>query len=121
MIGPNGIETVTRGEGTHTRYINTIAMEDRDVADCLLMTEVFTPSGHWSCYPPHRYNVDDYPTTTYLEETYYHRLDPAQGFGIQRVFTDDGEIDETMTVQEGDVVLVPKGHHPCGVPHGYEM
>lgn len=121
VIGPAGIETVSRGEGTNTRYINIIAMEDRDVADSLLMTEVFTPSGHWSSYPPHRHDVDDYPELTYLEETYYHRLNPPQGFGFQRVFTEDGSLDETMTVEDGDVVLVPKGHHPCGVPHGYEM
>ncbi|MEC6999936.1 5-deoxy-glucuronate isomerase [Brucella abortus] len=26
-----------------------------------------------------------------------------------------------MAVADGDVVLVPKGHHPCGAPYGYEM
>ena len=34
---------------------------------------------------------------------------------------EDGTLDETMTVQDHDVVLVPRGHHPCGVPWGYEM
>lgn len=121
IIGPSGIELETRGKGTNTRYIHNIGMENRDVADSLLVTEVFTPSGHWSSYPPHRHDNDDYPNMTYLEETYYHRLNPKQGFGIQRVFTEDGELDETMAVSDGDVVLVPKGHHPCGVPYGYEM
>ena len=46
---------------------------------------------------------------TYLEETYYHRLNPGQGFGIQRVYTEDGSLDETMAVQSHDVVLVPQG------------
>ena len=32
-----------------------------------------------------------------------------------------GSLDETMAVSDGDVVLVPKGHHPCGAPYGYEM
>ena len=120
-LGPDGIVTAERGQGTNLRYINNIAMEDRDVADSLLVTEVFTPDGHWSSYPPHRHDVDDYPNMTYLEETYYHRLNPAQGFGIQRVFTEDGTLDETMAVSERDLVLVPKGHHPCGSPYGYEM
>ena len=120
-IGPEGIETVPRGKGTNTRYINAIAMEERDVADSLLVTEVFTPSGHWSSYPPHRHDEDDYPRMTYLEETYYHRLNPAQGYGHQRVFTEDGALDQTMSVCDHDVVLVPRGHHPCGVPYGYEM
>jgi 5-deoxy-glucuronate isomerase len=58
---------------------------------------------------------------TYLEETYYHRLNPSQGFAFQRVFTEDGSLDETMTVEDHDVVLVPRGHHPCGAPYGYEL
>lgn len=121
VIGPDGITLAERGKGGNTRYIFPIAMEDRDVADSLLVTEVFTPSGHWSSYPPHRHDEDNYPDMTYLEETYYHRLNPAQGFGFQRVFTEDGSLDETMAVCDGDVVLVPKGHHPCGSPYGYEM
>jgi 5-deoxy-glucuronate isomerase len=121
QIGPEGISFVERGKGANTRHIYPIAMEDRDVADSLLVTEVFTPSGNWSSYPPHRHDEDNYPEMTYLEETYYHRLNPAQGFGFQRVFTEDGSLDETMAVSDGDVVLVPRGHHPCGVPHGYEM
>lgn len=121
VLGPDGIQLDQRGQGTNTRYIHNIAMEGRDVAGSLLVTEVFTPSGHWSSYPPHRHDEDNYPDMTYLEETYYHRLNPAQGFGIQRVFTEDGSLDETMAVSNHDVVLVPKGHHPCGSPYGYEM
>ena len=120
-LGPDGIELTPRGKGQNTRYINNIAMEGRDVADSLLVTEVFTPNGNWSSYPSHRHDEDDFPNMTYLEETYYHRLNPGQGFGIQRVYTEDGDLDETMSVKDGDVVLVPHGHHPCGAPYGYEM
>ena len=120
-LGPDGIELTQRGSGQNARFINNIAMEGLDVADSLLVTEVYTPNGNWSSYPSHRHDEDDYPNMTYLEETYYHRLNPSQGFGIQRVYTEDGELDETMAVKDGDVVLVPKGHHPCGAPYGYEM
>lgn len=121
VIGPNGITLADRGRGANTRHVHAIAMEDRDVADSLLVTEVFTPQGNWSSYPPHRHDEDDFPRMTYLEETYYHRLNPAAGFGLQRVFTEDGSLDETMAVANHDVVLVPKGHHPCGAPYGFEM
>ncbi len=120
-IGPDGISLTERGKGVNTRYINNIAMEAEDFADSLLVTEVFTPNGHWSSYPSHRHDEDDFPRITYLEETYYHRLNPSNGFGIQRVYTDDGSLDETMAVSDGDVVLVPRGHHPCGAPYGFEM
>ncbi len=121
LIGPEGITQSTRGKGTNTRHVNAIAMEERDVAGTLLVTEVFTPSGNWSSYPPHRHDEDNFPHMTFLEEIYYHRLNPPQGFGIQRVFTEDGTLDKTMSVSNHDVVLVPKGHHPCGSPYGYEM
>ena len=120
-LGPEGILLEPRGTGTNLRHINNIAMDDRDVADSLLVTEVFTPGGHWSSYPPHRHDEDDFPRITHLEETYYHRLNPAAGFGVQRVFTDDGSLDETMAVADHDLVLVPRGHHPCAAPHGIDM
>jgi len=120
-LGPEGITLTARGKGTNTRYINNICMEDRETCDSLLVTEVFTPAGHWSSFPSHRHDEDDFPNITYLEETYYHRIAPDNGFGIQRVYTEDGELDETMAVRDGDVVLVPKGHHPCAAVYGFEM
>ena len=121
LITPDEIGSEVRGTGANTRHIHPIAMEEFDVADSLLVTEVFTPQGNWSSYPPHRHDEDDYPRMTYLEETYYHRINPRQGFGFHRVFTDDHSLDETIAVADGEVVLVPRGHHPCGSPYGYEM
>lgn len=120
-LGPDGIVLTPRGRGTNERFVNNIAMEAEDVADALLVTEVYTPAGHWSSYPSHRHDEDDFPRITYLEETYYHRIKPADGFAIQRVYTDDGALDETMAVRDGDVALVPRGHHPCGAPYGFEL
>lgn len=120
-IGPEGITLTQRGEGSNTRWINNIAMEGEDYCDSLLVTEAFTPAGNWSSFPSHRHDEDDFPRITYLEETYYHRLNPADGWAVQRVYTDDGSLDEVMAVRDGDVVLVPRGHHPCGALHGFEL
>jgi 5-deoxy-glucuronate isomerase len=95
-------------------------MADQE-ADSLLVCEVHTPPGHWSSYPPHKHDTDAPPLESYLEETYYHRIDPPRGFAFQRVYTDDGTLDETMTVHDRDVVLVPKGYHPVGAAHGYQL
>ena len=78
-----------------------------------------TPPGHSSSYPPHKHDTDAVPLESSLEETYYHRIDPPQGFVFQRVYTDDRSLDETMTVEDRDVVMVPRGYHPVVVPHGY--
>jgi 5-deoxy-glucuronate isomerase len=110
----------TRGNGTNQRHVRNI-LPETEPAESLLIAEVITPSGHWSSYPPHKHDADTPPTETALEETYYHRLDPPQGFAFQRVYTDDRSLDETVCVEDGDVVLVPRGYHPVGAPHGYNL
>jgi 5-deoxy-glucuronate isomerase len=118
LIDPNTMSQEVRGEGTNTRYVRNI-LPETEAADALLVVEVITPSGHWSSYPPHKHDRDASPTETLLEETYYHRLNPASGYAHQRVYTDDRSLDETLSAEDRDVVLVPKGYHPVGVPHGY--
>lgn len=109
-----------RGSGAMERRIHHILMEDRP-ASSLLVTEVVTPGGHWSSYPPHKHDQDDPPRETQLEETYYHRLRDARGFAVQRVYTDDHSLDETVAVRDGDLVLVPRGYHTVSAAPGYDL
>jgi 5-deoxy-glucuronate isomerase len=109
-----------RGSGTNTRYVRNILPQTKE-ADSLLVVEVITPGGHWSSYPPHKHDKASQGQETVLEETYYHRLNPSQGFAFQRVYTDERDIDETVCVHDGDLVLVPRGYHPVGAAHGYDL
>jgi len=109
-----------RGEGSNRRLVYNILPES-EPAESLLVVEVITPGGNWSSYPPHKHDRDAPPEETFLEETYYHRLNPSQGFAFQRVYTDDRTIDQTMAVEDGDCVMVPRGYHPVGAPHGYDL
>jgi 5-deoxy-glucuronate isomerase len=125
VIAPDELGREVRGKGTNTRYVTNILPEN-EPADSLLVVEVITPGGHTSSYPPHKHDRDALPAESYLEETYYHRIDPPQGFAFQRVYIDTDEngarsLDETMTIEDGDVVLVPKGYHPCAACHGYDL
>ncbi len=120
LIPPTAVESLTRGKGTNLRHIRNILPETAE-AESLLVVEVVTPGGHWSSYPPHKHDQDDLPLELQLEETYYHRLNPPQGFAMQRVYTDDRSLDETMAVTDRDVVLVPRGYHPCAAAHGYDL
>jgi 5-deoxy-glucuronate isomerase len=114
------IEPQTRGHGALERTIHPILMANRE-ADSLLVCEVITPAGHWSSYPPHKHDRDDPPAETLLEETYYHRISPAQGFGLQRVYSDDRSLDETLAFGDRDCVLVPRGYHTVSAPPGYRV
>ena len=108
-----------RGEGIAQRTIHQILMEDR-TAERLLVTEVLTPAGHWSSYPPHKHDTDDPPNETALEETYYFRFRDPRGFAFQRVYTADRSLDESVAVRDGDLVLVPRGYHTVSAAPGYE-
>ena len=119
-MGPEDIDVEIRGSGNMEREIRPILMEDRG-AERLLVVEVLTPNGHWSSYPPHKHDRDDPPRERYLEETYYHKIRPERGFALQRVYTEDSSLDETLTFHDGDVVLVPKGYHVVSTPPGYDL
>jgi 5-deoxy-glucuronate isomerase len=114
------VEVEVRGHGAQERSVTPILMGD-EAADSLLVCEVLTPPGHWSSYPPHKHDRDAMPEESFLEETYYHRISPAQGFALQRVYTADGSLDETLVVRDRDVVLVPRGYHTVSAPPGYSV
>jgi 5-deoxy-glucuronate isomerase len=120
-IAPGTHPQLTRGKGSNVRLVHNIMPEDDNSAHSLLVVEVITPNGNTSSYPSHKHDRDDLPNESLLEETYYHRLNPPQGFAFQRVYTDDRSLDEAMAVENGDVALVPKGYHPCATIHGYDL
>ena len=120
LIADADMSREVRGSGTNTRHVRNILPETQP-ADGLLVVEVITPAGHWSSYPPHKHDTATAGEETVLEETYYHRTHPRQGFAFQRVYSDDRTLDEAIAVEDGDVVLVPRGYHPVGAAHGYDL
>jgi 5-deoxy-glucuronate isomerase len=119
LITPEDIQAEARGHGRNQRYVHNILPDDVP-AESLLVVEVYTDEGCTSSFPSHKHDQANEPHETYLEETYYHRLNPSQGFCLQRVYTDDRTLDETMAVYNKDVVMVPKGYHPVATIAGYD-
>ena len=119
LIRPEQIGEEVRGTGTNTRYVRNI-LPQTEPAERLLVVEVLTPGGHWSSYPPHKHDSLE-GGETQLEETYYYRLSPPGGFAFQRVYTDDRSLDETIAIEDRNLVLVPRGYHPVAAPHGFEL
>jgi 5-deoxy-glucuronate isomerase len=120
LLEPANVRHESRGSGSEARDIDHILMED-EPAESLLVTEVTTPAGHWSSYPPHKHDTDDPPHETYLEETYYHRMRQQGGFAFQRVYTADRSLDESLAPGDGDVVLVPRGFHPVAAGARHDL
>jgi 5-deoxy-glucuronate isomerase len=120
LIRPSAIEVEIRGAGNATRQINKIIRPEFS-AHRLLVVEVYTPGGNWSSYPPHKHDVHRPPEEVDLEEIYYYRINRPEGYAIQKVYTADRRLDETITVRDGEMVLVPEGYHPVVAAHGYDV
>lgn len=120
LITPADVEVEIRGGGNATRQIHKI-IRPEFAAHRLLVVEVYTPSGNWSSYPPHKHDVHNPPEEVDLEEIYYYRIDRPEGYAIQRVYTGDRRLDATLTVRDGELVLIPEGYHPVVAAHGYNV
>ncbi|MGH9432079.1 MAG: 5-deoxy-glucuronate isomerase [Terriglobia bacterium] len=120
VITPRDIRLEIRGGGNATRQILDIIRPEFP-ADRLLICEVYTPSGNWSSYPPHKHDVHNMPVEADLDETYYYRIDHPAGYAFQRLYDAAGTRDITLKVADGDVVLIKDGYHPVVAAYGYNV
>lgn len=119
-IGPEEVSRETRGDGSWQREVHTILDASRP-AQRLLVGETFNPPGAWSSYPPHKHDQHRPPEESRLQEIYHYRFQPEQGFGIQRVYSRERDVDELLLVEHCDTVLIPFGYHPVVAAPGYRL
>lgn len=120
-VAAEDIAVEVRGGGNGSRQINNFLSADNNRADTLIAVEVITPDGCWSSFPPHKHDEQS-DVEVELEEIYYFRMDGDAGVGFFACYTADGEIDDTVTVHDGDIYLVPRGYHgPSAPAPGYHM
>jgi 5-deoxy-glucuronate isomerase len=120
VVRPEEVEIEVRGAGNATRQINHI-LKPEFPAERLLVVEVFTPSGNWSSYPPHKHDEDHPPGEVVLEEIYYYRTARPEAFAVQRLYSPRHGVDVTVTTRNGDLMLVPWGYHTTCAAHGYDL
>jgi 5-deoxy-glucuronate isomerase len=131
LVSPGDSAVEIRGGDNATRQINSI-LPPGFPCHRLVIVEVYTPSGSWSSYPPHKHDVHKEDVTgnvleADLEEVYYYKIDKPQGFAYQRVYTSPesplhkagAPIDAVILARDGDAVLVPEGYHPVVAAPGY--
>ena len=118
LIRSDEQRVVETGVGNWSRAIRTVLGPD-DEAGRLIVGETVNPSGNWSSYPPHKHDRQAPPDEVALEEVYFYRLKPEQGFAVQIVYGDGEET--AHIVRDGDVIAIPSGYHPVVVAPGYEL
>jgi len=114
-IGPEDVMVEVRGAGNATRQITHIITPEFP-ADRLEVVEVYTPSGNWSSWPPHKHDTDDMPREAILEEVYSYRFRRPEAWGVQRLY--GGSDDGLWAVRDGETVIVRDGYHPFVATHG---
>jgi len=131
LIRPEEVRMSLRGGDNVSRQINDLLPPGSPVHR-LVLVEVYTPGGNWSSYPPHKHDAhaadaDGALLEADLEEVYYYRINPPEGYAFQRVYTDATcplhragfPIDAVVLATDGCAVLVPEGYHPVVSAPGY--
>jgi 5-deoxy-glucuronate isomerase len=131
LVTPAEVGIELRGKDQASRQINRM-LPPGFPCQRLVVVEVYTPGGNWSSYPPHKHDVhtvaaDGSLAQADLDEIYYYKINPAQGYALQRVYTGPDSplqaagypIDAAVVARDNDVVLIPEGYHPVTSPVGY--
>jgi 5-deoxy-glucuronate isomerase len=123
LVKPGEVEIEIRGGENATRQINKM-IPPGFPAGRLVVVEVYTPSGNWSSYPPHKHDehiVDEAGKVLEadLEEVYFYKIDRPEGFAYQRIYTRERDLDELILARDSHVVLSPRGYHPVVAAPGY--
>jgi 5-deoxy-glucuronate isomerase len=131
LIAQSDVTVELRGGDNATRQINGI-IRPGFACDRLVVVEVYTPSGNWSSYPPHKHDVHEVDAAgklveADLEEIYCYKIDRPEGYAFQRIYTGEtsplqragAPIDAVLTARDNDLVLVPEGYHPVVSAPGY--
>ena len=119
IINPEDVIIKNLGKPGWEREAHFV-LDERVQADMIYIGEAFVKGGQWSSYPPHKHDDDNMPVEAQTEEIYYYEFKEPQGFGIQRVYTMEGDVDEIYTVKSGDFVEIPRGYHPFHAAPGYD-
>ena len=131
LIRSSDVKVSIRGGDHACRQINDLLPPGSPVHR-LVLVEVYTPSGNWSSYPPHKHDVhivNDRGTLVEadLEEVYFFKTDKPEGYALQWVYTDErsplhqtgNPIHALVRPENNCAVLVPEGYHPVASPPGY--
>ncbi len=120
LIKPSDVMVRDVGVYNWRRDVKDI-IDGRIKAKRLLIGETINPPGNWSSYPPHKHDTDNYPEEVRMEEVYFYRVNPPSGFGLQRVYTEEGDINEVFLIENDSLLLIDKGYHPVVAAPGYQL
>jgi len=122
LVKPEEVVEASVGSWNWRRTVRT-SIGENVKAQRLLVGETINPPGNWSSYPPHKHDKKSLSEAP-LEEVYFFKVKPPNGFGIQRIYTppdDEDPFDEIFLIENNDAVVIPRGYHPVVAAPGYQL
>ncbi|MFH0796563.1 MAG: 5-deoxy-glucuronate isomerase [Candidatus Omnitrophota bacterium] len=120
IVKEETLKSEIRGGTSFTRQVTDI-VGINSPAVRLIVGETINEAGNWSSYPSHKHDQDRMPEESLLEEVYLFRFKPSAGFGLMRIYTEDGSLDKPLLLRHNDLVSIPKGYHPVAAAPGYHL
>ena len=99
------------------KVVDIIGSEEK--ATKLVIGETFNRPGCWSSFPPHKHDTAIPGEEVWMEEIYLFRLNPAEGFGTQTIYGEQGSM--SFRIEDYDAVTIPWGYHPVSAMPGHEL
>jgi len=121
LITPASCPVDLRGSGNASRQVVNV-IPPGFACQRLVCVEAYIPGGNWAGYPPHKHDVHRADESgklleADLEEIYFYKLQPAQGFAVQRIYS--ARRDDTFVAHHNDMILIHDGYHPTISAPGY--
>jgi 5-deoxy-glucuronate isomerase len=118
LITPEEVRVVSSGIANWRRDVRLVIAPGSPISQRLIVGETLNPPGNWSGIPPHKHDVID-DIENILEEFYFFKTKPADGYGLQLMYR-DGEGQGHM-VGNDDVTVMLSGYHPTVASPGTEI
>lgn len=120
VITPDKVKVIDVGRDNWKREVRLIMGPDGP-SENLILGETLNPPGNWSGVPPAKHENNTPPTESLHEELYYFKVDRPQGWGIERLYSQDGSLNELMFLKENTVTFMPRGYHEIVAAPGYTL
>jgi 5-deoxy-glucuronate isomerase len=109
LIKPSDVKIMSVGVANWRRDVRLIIPPGSPISQRLIVGETLNPTGNWSGIPPHKHDEIS-EKENYLEEFYFYKTRPANGYAVQLIYRDHQT--QAHMISNDDVVFFPNSYHP---------
>lgn len=120
LITPEQVKVMEVGKGNWSRNVRIIIGPDTPSVN-IIIGETLNPPGNWSGIPPAKHENNNQPLESLHEELYYFKTDKPQGWGIERIYSPERNINELVYLEDSTVTFMPWGYHEIVAAPGYTL